>query len=109
MYRVLLPLDTSESRTAAQVDAVASLPGADGGVEATLLHVFDDRETADALTLHQRDGVHRVGVGLDGRGPLQASRELAGESALNRLEELPHGAGGPLPVRSWLSTAAPAG
>jgi nucleotide-binding universal stress UspA family protein len=53
MYRVLLPLDTSESRTAAQVDAVASLPGADGGVEATLLHVFDDRETAESTSVGQ--------------------------------------------------------
>lgn len=53
MYRVLLPLDTSESRTAAQVDAVTSLPGADGGVEATLLHVFGDRETAESTSVGQ--------------------------------------------------------
>jgi nucleotide-binding universal stress UspA family protein len=53
MHRVLLPLDTSESRTAAQVDAVASLPGAEGGVETTLLHVFDDRETAESTSIGQ--------------------------------------------------------
>lgn len=53
MYRVLLPLDTSDSRTAAQVDVVASLPGTDGSVEATLLHVFADRETAESTSIGQ--------------------------------------------------------
>lgn len=53
MYRVLLPLDISEARTAAQVDAVSSLPSEPESVEVTLLHVFDDRETAETTSVRQ--------------------------------------------------------
>mgnify|MGYP006299151639 CR=1 FL=1 len=53
MYRVLVPIDSSEERTAAQVDAVASLPGANESVEATLLYVFEDRETAESTSVTQ--------------------------------------------------------
>jgi nucleotide-binding universal stress UspA family protein len=53
MYRVLVPIDSSEERTAAQVEAVASLPDAAGSVEATLLHVFEDRETAESTSATQ--------------------------------------------------------
>jgi nucleotide-binding universal stress UspA family protein len=53
MYRVVVPIDSSESRTAAQVETVASLPGADGSVEATLLHVFEDRDTAESTSVTQ--------------------------------------------------------
>lgn len=53
MYRVLLPLDTSEARATAQVDAVSSLPGASESVEVTLLHVFGDREAADTTSVGQ--------------------------------------------------------
>ena len=53
MYRVLVPIDSSEERTAAQVEAVASLPDAAGSVEATLLYVFEDRETAESTSVTQ--------------------------------------------------------
>lgn len=46
MYRVLLPVDTDESRALAQVSYVTSLPAAET-VEATLLFVFD--ETGDGV------------------------------------------------------------
>lgn len=42
MYRVLLPVDTSESRASTQADYVSSLPDASESVEAILLYVFTD-------------------------------------------------------------------
>lgn len=72
MFRVLLPIDTSQERTSAQVDAVASLPGADGSVEVTLLHVFDDRETAESTSIAQlpvgsmaRDSLRTSGIAVE--------------------------------------------
>ncbi|WP_254271628.1 universal stress protein [Haloarcula marina] len=53
MYRVLLPVDHSESRARAQVDATAALPHASDEVEAIVLHVFDDEETAEKTTVQQ--------------------------------------------------------
>ena len=53
MYRVLVPIDSSEERTAAQAEAVASLPDAAGSVEATLLYVFEDRDTAESTSVTQ--------------------------------------------------------
>jgi nucleotide-binding universal stress UspA family protein len=53
MYRVLVPIDNSQSRTTAQVNAVSSLPDADGSVEVTLLRVFEDRETAESTSVTQ--------------------------------------------------------
>ncbi|EMA35393.1 universal stress protein [Halobiforma nitratireducens] len=42
MYRVLLPVDTSEDRALAQAEYVASLPNAADEIEAYLLFVFDE-------------------------------------------------------------------
>lgn len=42
MYRVLLPVDESESRALAQARYVTSLPNAADEVEATVLYVFTD-------------------------------------------------------------------
>jgi nucleotide-binding universal stress UspA family protein len=53
MYRVLVPIDTSEARAASQARTVAALPGAPEDVEATLFHVFDDRQTAETTTVRQ--------------------------------------------------------
>lgn len=53
MYKVLLPLDASETRATAQVEAVTSLPGASESVEVTLLHVFGDREAAETTSVGQ--------------------------------------------------------
>jgi len=50
MYRVLMPVDSSESRGAAQAGAVTALPSAGEDVVVTLLYAFEDtdreRETA---------------------------------------------------------------
>lgn len=47
MYRVLLPVDESESRALAQARYVSSLPNANEDVEAILLYVFTDNEGGD--------------------------------------------------------------
>ncbi|PSP95902.1 universal stress protein UspA [Halobacteriales archaeon QS_4_62_28] len=50
MYNVLMPIDSDEDRTMAQVEAIRNLPAAADYVEATLLHVFDDQEAAETTT-----------------------------------------------------------
>ncbi len=42
MYRVLLPVDHSESRALTQANYVTSLPGESEDIEAVLLYVFTD-------------------------------------------------------------------
>ncbi|ELZ19419.1 UspA domain-containing protein [Haloterrigena salina JCM 13891] len=42
MYRVLMPVDTNESRAIAQAEYVASLPDAAASVEVSILFVFTD-------------------------------------------------------------------
>lgn len=44
MYRVLVPVDTNESRARAQAEYVADLPAADEAIEAILLFVFDESD-----------------------------------------------------------------
>ncbi|MFA9426436.1 universal stress protein [Natronorubrum sp. A-ect3] len=47
MYRILLPVDTNESRARAQVDAVLELPAAGEAVLVDVVHVHDET-TPDA-------------------------------------------------------------
>jgi nucleotide-binding universal stress UspA family protein len=47
MYRVLIPVDDSESRALAQANYVTSLPNADEEIEAILLFVFTDDSSGD--------------------------------------------------------------
>ncbi|WP_459193337.1 universal stress protein [Halosimplex sp. J119] len=57
MYTVLLPVDTAETRAAAQVETVIELPNATREVEALLLHVFDEADRAEeASPLQLRSG-----------------------------------------------------
>ena len=44
MYRVLMPVDSSETRALAQASYVADLPNAAEEVEATLLYVFTEED-----------------------------------------------------------------
>lgn len=53
MYRILVPIDSSEARTTAQVAAVSTLPNATDAVEVTLLRVFADREAAEKTSVVQ--------------------------------------------------------
>lgn len=69
MYRALVPIDNSEARNKAQVEAVSSLPDAGNSVEVTLLHVFPDRETAESTSVIQ----------------LRAGREAEGDLTANGI------------------------
>jgi len=51
MYRVLVPIDENEQRAASQARTVAALPTAAENIEATLVHVFDDRDTAETTSV----------------------------------------------------------
>ena len=53
MYRVLVPLDSSERRATAQAKAVTALPDAENAVTAVLLHVFERRADAAAAPVTQ--------------------------------------------------------
>lgn len=72
MYRVLLPIDTDQDRVNAQATAVVELAGVTTDLEATLLHVFDDREEADTTAPTQlttgrnaRDRLEEAGVRVE--------------------------------------------
>lgn len=53
MYRVLVPIDASEERATSQARTVAALPTSPENVEAILLHVFDDQDTAETTSVRQ--------------------------------------------------------
>ncbi len=48
MYRVLLPVDTDETRARAQLEAVLELPGAADEVVVDVVHVYEDTTARDA-------------------------------------------------------------
>lgn len=60
MYRVLVPVDTEESRAVAQAEYVTGLPGARDGVEAIVLFVFD--EDSDEIPEDMQRSATRVGA-----------------------------------------------
>ena len=59
MYRVLMPVDSSESRGRAQAAAVAELPAADEAVEVTLLYVFAEDVSMSEASLERAEGGQR--------------------------------------------------
>ncbi|OVE84487.1 universal stress protein [Natronolimnobius baerhuensis] len=48
MYRILLPVDRSESRARTQADAVLEMPAAPGDLAVDVVHVHDEVSTPDA-------------------------------------------------------------
>lgn len=60
MYHVLVPIDTSEGRALSQARAVSALHRAGDDVEATLLHVFDNRDRAETTSVTQLEVGNRV-------------------------------------------------
>ena len=68
MYRVLLPVDTSESRARAQADYVAELPEAETAVEAIVLHVFTEDEASEPRDVTRVGSVRRARERLDDAG-----------------------------------------
>jgi len=67
MYRVLVPVDSNETRARAQAEYVAGLPAADTEVEATLLHVFG--EDAEDIPSEFERSATRV-------GPVRRAKEI---------------------------------
>lgn len=53
MFRVVVPIDSDTERSLRQTAFVASLPHAAEDVEATLVHVFSDEETAAKTSVDQ--------------------------------------------------------
>lgn len=74
MYRVLMPIDTSVDRAAAQANAIASLPGTDDSIEVTVLRVFESEEQAEGTLIEQLAPGKRVIESLSGQ-PAVASVE----------------------------------
>lgn len=60
MYRVLIPVDTSERRALEQANFVAGLPDADESVEAILMFVFHGEGAELPEGLERFDSVGRV-------------------------------------------------
>lgn len=60
MYRVLIPVDTSERRALEQAKFVAGLPDADESVEAILMFVFHGEGAELPEDLERFDSVERV-------------------------------------------------
>ncbi|WP_265108472.1 universal stress protein [Halosolutus halophilus] len=61
MYRVLIPVDTTEERARAQARYVASLPDADESVEAYVLFVFTDEGEDLPKEFEQFKSASRIG------------------------------------------------
>lgn len=61
MYRVLLPVDNSETRALSQAEYVTSLPSAANDVEAIILHVFTgDGDGSDSRNVARVASVKRA-------------------------------------------------
>lgn len=80
-----MPVDGSESRGNAQAKAVAALPHASGDIRVTLLHVFDDEETAETTTPRQLHGGRAAYSGLREAGVSVDQLSLIGDPAAEIL------------------------
>jgi len=60
MYRVLVPVDTSEERALSQVEHVVSIPNSDSSVEVLLQFVFQGEQAEIPETIRQYSSVERV-------------------------------------------------
>lgn len=85
MYRVLMPIDGSEERALAQARTAAALPEADGEVQVTLLHVFEDRERAEDTSAGQTVAGKEVLTLLDERGVTVEEESRYGDAATEIL------------------------
>ena len=72
MYRVSIPIESSESRGAAQAEAVAALPNAGEEVAVTLLYAFDDDNGETDTAPRQipggsvaSDRLHEAGIAVE--------------------------------------------
>lgn len=84
MYRVLMALDTDESRALAQASMVESLPAATDEVSAVLTHVFQDNP--EGRSVQQLTGVRHAANALDDRGIDYEYYETSGDPASELIE-----------------------
>jgi nucleotide-binding universal stress UspA family protein len=91
MYRVLMPVDSSETRALAQASYVADLPNAAEEVEATLLYVFTEEDAGSELRDVTRIGsIKRAREHLEERDVTVRIREDsvdAVDAILNQADE----------------------
>ena len=91
MYRVLMPVDSSETRALAQASYVADLPNAAEEVEATLLYVFTEEDAGSELRDVTRIGsIKRAREHLEEHGVTVRIREDsvdAVDAILNQADE----------------------
>ena len=91
MYRVLMPVDSSETRALAQASYVADLPNAAEEVEATLLYVFTEEDAGSELRDVTRIGsIKRAREHLEEHGVTVRIREDsvdAVDAILNHADE----------------------
>lgn len=81
MYRVLVPIDTNEDRALSQARAAADLQRTGNNLEIILLHVFDDRDTAETTSVTQLDIGKRVADYLSDQGASVKSESRHGDPA----------------------------
>lgn len=84
MYEVLLAVDTSEERAAAQAEAVADLPEAPDSVHVTVFHVF--RDNPEGASVAQVATVHAVRDVLDEAGIDYSLAESSGDPAVEIID-----------------------
>ncbi|MXV63088.1 universal stress protein [Natronorubrum sp. JWXQ-INN-674] len=73
MHRVLLPVDTNESRSVAQAKYVTSLPDAPDSVEASVLFIFTDEGADLPEELDRFKSASRIGSVRRAREHLEAN------------------------------------
>jgi len=91
MYRVLMPVDSNETRALAQAAYVADLPNAGEDVEAIILYVFTEKDTgSESRDVTRIGSVKRARKYLEERGVTVRIREDSVEtveSILDHAEE----------------------
>ncbi|PSP23927.1 universal stress protein [Halobacteriales archaeon QH_10_65_19] len=91
MYRVLMPVDSNETRALAQANYVADLPNVAEEVEVVLLYVFTEKDAeSDSRDVTRIASVKRVREYLEKRGIAVRIREDSVErvqSILDHAEE----------------------
>jgi len=76
MYRVLMPVDSSETRALAQANYVADLPNAAEDVEAILLYVFTEKDAgSEARDVTRIGSIKRARNHLEEHGVTVRIRE----------------------------------
>ncbi|QSG05586.1 universal stress protein [Halapricum desulfuricans] len=85
MYRVLMPIDGSESRGEAQAEAVIALPDAAESVRVTLLYVFDDQDEKETTVPEEIDGGRVAATRLRDAGIAVEQAARVGDPAIEIL------------------------